>query len=110
MPDSLPLRATSPAPGSPTLDERSFYSLSGMVRSPNDSPEDEGPHGIEGALEKQQRASALGIGFPGMHPGREVSLGEDGAEGEGEVGEGQMRLPVRRFSCSCPLSVFRAAS
>ncbi|KAL7418041.1 hypothetical protein BDY24DRAFT_8510 [Mrakia frigida] len=108
IPESLPLGTTSPPPGSPNLDERSFFSLSGMMRSPLDSPLEES--GMEGALERQQRES-MGNGamhFPGMggHAGREMSLGEDGREGDGEVEAGEMRLPRDSTASAHSLSSF----
>jgi len=53
---------------------------------------------MEGALERQQRESGA-MHIPGMggHAGRELSLGEDGREGDGEVETGEMRLPVSFF-------------
>lgn len=68
-----------------------------------DSPQEE--YGLEGSLERQQRESMAsgGLNFPGIrgHGAREISLGDDGAEGDGEVEAGELRLPVRIV----PLSV-----
>ena len=80
-----------------------------MMRSPLDSPLEES--GMEGALERQQRESGA-MRFPGMggHAGRELSLGEDGSEGDGEVEAGEMRLPVSPvFSLNLVPSCFREA-
>lgn len=82
-----PIRSLSPSgAGGSGLDESPFFALQPPITSPGWADVDD----ADGPLAFPRFAGGAGGGH-----GQEMSVGDDGAEGSGEVPEGGVRLQVR---------------